>query len=585
MHDVLTSLIQLDTALQGAPNKLAFPFKSAEPSQSKFASTLATASSDRPPAQARWPQPPSPGLGRDEAAEKGKKTPVDSKISTPVVPVLHTVKASSDLGTMLERSPSAAISLATLASIPVFTVDSDSNGAIALNNVDDSGQQIALPGSERQSQTDALTHNATTISAGTLRDAPLQARAPAVVADLVPHEVSLTGAIQAVTLPPVGETSAQPPAIGLNASREEVDGTSASSKTGSATPAKDVALVASELAKKVGSDLLTPENPEQPAVELAVEVAAGALASVNRAAQPSSFSTSLTGKAGAADLGLQRPSLSVLRSSVASELSSADFLKPISSISATPLKAEDGAAVSGARERVASPVQAPANQDHPSTKQPDFPTNSVDVSALPVGLAASAAHAQVNGGDQPGTGFATANVLTQVSSLTNPDSPSRSGSGSAPTPLPPAENSPIPAPVAGAVEIARLVAGVAQSEMHIGLRTQAFGSVELHTTVRDSQVGLTVGSERGDLRGLLATEVSGLQTALRQHDLRFDNIRYLETGTGSGTSSSGGDNSQHRSSDTGYPVAPGEVSFDNLREIPAEFENSAGIQARLSVHA
>ena len=70
-------------------------------------------------------------------------------------------------------------------------------------------------------------------------------------------------------------------------------------------------------------------------------------------------------------------------------------------------------------------------------------------------------------------------------------------------------------PMVGPVEVARMVAGVAQSEMHIGLRTQAFGSVEVHTVVRDSQVGLSVGSERGDLRTFLATEVSGLPASIQ----------------------------------------------------------------------
>jgi len=63
--------------------------------------------------------------------------------------------------------------------------------------------------------------------------------------------------------------------------------------------------------------------------------------------------------------------------------------------------------------------------------------------------------------------------------------------------------------------------------MHIGLRSTAFGSVEVHTVVRDSQIGLTVGSEKGDLRSFLSPEIPALQSSLGQHALRFDDVRFL----------------------------------------------------------
>jgi hypothetical protein len=130
-----------------------------------------------------------------------------------------------------------------------------------------------------------------------------------------------------------------------------------------------------------------------------------------------------------------------------------------------------------------------------------------------------------------------------------------------------------------------MVAGVAQSEMHIGLRTQAFGSVEVHTVVRDSQVGLTVGSERGDLRTFLATEVSGLQTTFRQHDLRFDNIRFLETAAGTTAGFSGGADSQPRSSTQQHSSAAGLFSIHGPPENPTEVDISTGLRTRLNVHA
>jgi hypothetical protein len=46
--------------------------------------------------------------------------------------------------------------------------------------------------------------------------------------------------------------------------------------------------------------------------------------------------------------------------------------------------------------------------------------------------------------------------------------------------------------------------------MHIALQTGAFENVEVHAVVRESQVGLAIGSERGDLHRMLANEVPNL---------------------------------------------------------------------------
>ncbi len=138
---------------------------------------------------------------------------------------------------------------------------------------------------------------------------------------------------------------------------------------------------------------------------------------------------------------------------------------------------------------------------------------------------------------------------------------------------------------AGPVEAARLVTSVAQSEMHIGLRTQAFGSVEIHTVVRDSQVGLSVGSEKGDLRNYLTNEVSGLQSAFRQQDLRFDNIRFLDSSAGTSAGFSGGANSQSHSSSQQQPSAAGFFSIHGPPEDTTDPEVSPASQSRLNVHA
>ena len=85
-------------------------------------------------------------------------------------------------------------------------------------------------------------------------------------------------------------------------------------------------------------------------------------------------------------------------------------------------------------------------------------------------------------------------------------------------------------PVSSAVHDVRLLDRAGQAEMHIGLRTAAFGGIEVHAVVRESQVGLTIGSERGDLHHLFANEVPGIAGRLQQHDLRLDSVKFFDQG-------------------------------------------------------
>jgi flagellar hook-length control protein FliK len=76
--------------------------------------------------------------------------------------------------------------------------------------------------------------------------------------------------------------------------------------------------------------------------------------------------------------------------------------------------------------------------------------------------------------------------------------------------------------------MAQLVAKAGQSEMHIGLNTSAFGSVDVHTVVHANEVGVSIGSEKGDLRSLLANELPGIVNTLQQHNLRLDHVNFQQ---------------------------------------------------------
>ncbi|MFY9907781.1 MAG: hypothetical protein WAK62_21690 [Terriglobales bacterium] len=67
------------------------------------------------------------------------------------------------------------------------------------------------------------------------------------------------------------------------------------------------------------------------------------------------------------------------------------------------------------------------------------------------------------------------------------------------------------------------------AQMHVGLRTDAFGAVEIHTVVQQSQIGITVHSDR-DISRWFSSEVPGLESGLNNSHLNltgvnFDNAR------------------------------------------------------------
>jgi flagellar hook-length control protein FliK len=81
-----------------------------------------------------------------------------------------------------------------------------------------------------------------------------------------------------------------------------------------------------------------------------------------------------------------------------------------------------------------------------------------------------------------------------------------------------------------------------QSEMRIGVNTSAFGTVQVRTVVHASEVGVQIGSEKGDLRSLLANDIPGIAHNLQQQDLRLTQVSFQQHGF-----SYSGDSAQHNS--------------------------------------
>ena len=121
-------------------------------------------------------------------------------------------------------------------------------------------------------------------------------------------------------------------------------------------------------------------------------------------------------------------------------------------------------------------------------------------------------------------------------------------SDSAPHSSLPATTEAPPTANASPLQWAQMANKAGQSEMRIGLNTAEFGSVEVRTNVHASEVGVLIGSEKGDLRSLLTPELPGIASTLQQQDLRLAQVSFHQQGfTFAGDSSFSGGNSQPRS--------------------------------------
>ncbi len=140
-------------------------------------------------------------------------------------------------------------------------------------------------------------------------------------------------------------------------------------------------------------------------------------------------------------------------------------------------------------------------------------------------------------------------------------------------------------PAPGPVRMAQMVGKSGQSEMRIGLSTPAFGSVEVRTIVHNNDVGIVIGTERGDLRSLMASDLSGITTNLQHQNLRLNEVNFQQQGFASANNSSSGDNPQHRSFDPQPGCAPASVAepFPLESDVPLEAPIMRG--SGFSIHA
>src|SRR5262249_727507 len=71
-------------------------------------------------------------------------------------------------------------------------------------------------------------------------------------------------------------------------------------------------------------------------------------------------------------------------------------------------------------------------------------------------------------------------------------------------------DAPVPAAPMPATALPAFTSATGDGQIHVGLRTDAFGAVEIHTVVQQSQVGVTVHGEH-DIARWFSSEVANLE--------------------------------------------------------------------------
>lgn len=96
---------------------------------------------------------------------------------------------------------------------------------------------------------------------------------------------------------------------------------------------------------------------------------------------------------------------------------------------------------------------------------------------------------------------------------------------------------PAPAPPAAPITTDPATAAQMNAQMHVGLRTDVFGTVEIHTVVQQSQIGITVHADR-DISRWFTSEVPGLEAGLNHQHLNLVAVDFDSGRSGVQTASS-----------------------------------------------
>jgi hypothetical protein len=131
------------------------------------------------------------------------------------------------------------------------------------------------------------------------------------------------------------------------------------------------------------------------------------------------------------------------------------------------------------------------------------------------------------------------------------------------------------------------------AQMHVGVRTDAFGSVEIHTVVQQSQVGITVHADR-DIARWFSSEVPSLESGLNNNHLNLTAVNFDSGGSAvqTATSFQQGQPRQHSSEGNGSASTAAPDAASSAHDTASESTDyilPAGLSAgpaatRVSIH-
>jgi hypothetical protein len=131
--------------------------------------------------------------------------------------------------------------------------------------------------------------------------------------------------------------------------------------------------------------------------------------------------------------------------------------------------------------------------------------------------------------------------------------------------------------------------GQMNAQMHVGIRTEAFGAVEIHTVVQQSQVAITVHAER-DIAHWFSSEFPGLESGLNKNHLNLTVVDFDSGSSGvqTATSFQQGQPEQHFSNTPGSQSAalPNQntASESAAADILTADLSVGPVQTRVSIH-
>jgi flagellar hook-length control protein FliK len=112
--------------------------------------------------------------------------------------------------------------------------------------------------------------------------------------------------------------------------------------------------------------------------------------------------------------------------------------------------------------------------------------------------------------------------------------------------------------------------------MQVKLRTEALGPIDVHTVVKGSDIGASIRVEAHDAQVMLANELSQLERALNERNLRVEHLDVLQgsvsggQSNGAGPGNSGGSPSERRPSFSSYSTSQTHMSLPEALIVPED---------------